>query len=479
MKNEKRTPIYELERRKSELETTIRDILTRNTGQDITGRDADVFDETTTELEAVRTELEESRARLADFGDKIRSGDYAFERGYDSAPVFRKHGDNDPRAAVRDEALRKVEALHTRGDLGDGSAAFSEQLVRKDPNAREFVAATADPDYESAFTKYVADPQRGHLTWTPEEQRAFQRVHHAASVGEQRGLLESNSGGLVVPFQLDPSIMLTNGGSVNPLRQISRVVTTASNQWAGITSAGVSAEWTAEAVEWSEVNPVLAQPSIPVFKADAYTTFSYELEMDAAASLLADLQMLFADAKDQLEAAAFLTGTGTGQPEGLITGLAAAGGSTVMNLAGEALEAADAYTLQNSLPPRWQPNAKWAGNLATLNTFRQFQTTNGSLSFPDLQTNPPQLLGRPFYEVSGMDSTINPAVTENNYVLVYGDFSNFVVVDRIGAVVEVIPHVFGPNRRPTGQRGLAMWWRTGSKVVVPGAFRVGNVNTTA
>ena len=78
-----------------------------------------------------------------------------------------------------------------------------------------------------------------------------------------------------------------------------------------------------------------------------------------------------------------------------------------------------------------------------------------------------------------MDGTINAAVTAANYALVYGDFSNFVIVDRIGTTVELVPHLMGSNRRPTGERGLYMHRRVGSDVVNANAFRLLNVATTA
>jgi HK97 family phage major capsid protein len=55
--------------------------------------------------------------------------------------------------------------------------------------------------------------------------------------------------------------------------------------------------------------------------------------------------------------------------------------------------------------------------------------------------------------------------------LLYGDFSRFVIVDRVGLSVDVIPHLFGTNHRPTGQRGLYAFWRNGSKVVDANAFQ--------
>lgn len=82
-------------------------------------------------------------------------------------------------------------------------------------------------------------------------------------------------------------------------------------------------------------------------------------------------------------------------------------------------------------------------------------------------------------ENSNMDGSINAAATANNYVLIYGDFSNFVIVDRIGTQIELIPNLVGANRRPPGQRGAFLWFRSGSDVVVPQSFRMLDVPTTA
>ena len=64
-------------------------------------------------------------------------------------------------------------------------------------------------------------------------------------------------------------------------------------------------------------------------------------------------------------------------------------------------------------------------------------------------------------------------------MLLYGAFENFVVVDRLGSTLELVPHLFGSNRRPTGQRGALLWFRTGSDVVIPNAFRLLSIPTTA
>ncbi|MGH3936618.1 MAG: phage major capsid protein, partial [Pseudonocardiaceae bacterium] len=136
--------------------------------------------------------------------------------------------------------------------------------------------------------------------------------------------------------------------------------------------------------------------------------------------------------------------------------------------------------IQNALPPRFQGRAQWCANLGIINGLAQFETTNGALQFPEIRDNPPRLLRKPLNELSNMDGLLTPAATENNYVLLYGDFGQFVIVDRIGTSLELVPHLFHTgNNRPSGQRGALLWFRTGSDVVVLNAFRMLDVPTTA
>lgn len=94
-----------------------------------------------------------------------------------------------------------------------------------------------------------------------------------------------------------------------------------------------------------------------------------------------------------MTATAYTTGSGTGQPTGIITALAGSG-SVVNSIGSDVLASSDVYAVQNALPPRFQANAQWAANLSILNTLRQFETTAGALKFPSLQESPPTLLGR-------------------------------------------------------------------------------------
>jgi HK97 family phage major capsid protein len=210
---------------------------------------------------------------------------------------------------------------------------------------------------------------------------------------------------------------------------------------------------------------------------DAYVPFSFEVGMDAP-NFLAELQKLLLDAADQLMATAYTTGTGSGQPKGIITALAGTA-SEINVITGETFTAADVFALQEALPPRFQSNAQWCANVSVLNDIQQFETTAGAKVFPEVSQTPPMLLRKRLHENSNMDGSWNVAATANNYILTVGDWSNFVIVDRIGTTLELMPHVVGSNRRPTGQRGALLWFRTGSDCVNTNAFRMLDLPTTA
>lgn len=432
-------------------------------------------------------DLNEHRKRLerADELAKIGrngSGSIRLERGTPGGENDRQF---DAERPARDQALRTLERAVADNKLAARGAEMVENLlttgtpVAQSWTAR-YTAAAGNPAYERAFAKLVGDPTGGHLTWTSEEAEAFRRVAEVQT--EQRAMsLTDSAGGYLVPLTVDPAVQLTSSGSINPLRQISRVVQTVGDTWNGITSAGVTAEWIAEASEVADASPTLAQPSIPVYKADAFVPFSFEIQGDAI-GFMDELSKLLIDGAEQLCATAYTTGSGTGQPTGVITKCVASSGTVALipPAVAETLGAADVYSVQNALPPRFQPNAQWCANLSIINSLRQFETTNGALKFPSLQDNPPMLLGRTVNELSNMDGSINASASESNYSLMYGDFkAGFTIVDRIGSTIELVPHLFGSSRRPNGQRGALLWFRTGSDVVVPQAIRLLSIPTTA
>jgi len=88
------------------------------------------------------------------------------------------------------------------------------------------------------------------------------------------------------------------------------------------------------------------------------------------------------------------------------------------------------------------------------------------------------LLGRTVHENSSQGGTYDTAATANNYLPLCRAFKNFVIVDRIGSAQELVPHLVGSNRRPTGQSGALLWVRRGSNVAVAQALKLLNIEMT-
>jgi HK97 family phage major capsid protein len=379
-----------------------------------------------------------------------------------SVPLDVRH---DVREAVVG-AMRGLDGLVRSGEIGADGAVAVERLIKSDRrgNAAAYVAATADAAYRTAFTKLLARPRLDTLMLSDSERNAVARVDV-----ERSALGLGGTAGYAVPIALDPTVIATSAGSTSAIRQIARGVNITGSEWKGVTSGGGGgASYDAEAAVVSDDTPSLGQPVIHVEKAQSY--FQYSIESEDWAGLTEELTRLFLDERDSLEATKFVTGAGHGshEPEGLLTGL-----SNAYEVASDAINSLgpdDIYRLKAELPPRHQARASWLASGPILDhVYRLVGKADNEEPKLWRDGDPPTILRRPAFEASGMSATIDG----DEKVLVLGDFSNFVIVDRLGAAVEPVPLVMDAStQRPTGQRGLYFYWRNSAGVVNPNAFRV-------
>src|SRR6185437_10866616 len=354
------------------------------------------------------------------------------------------------RGELRERALDAVELEVKRGNLAHD---FAEEVTRKtqdqffgQSNIARHVLLTGGDEYQQAFRDYLEDPQG-------------QASRAALS-------LTLANGGYLLPFVLDPTIILTNASSANPWRRISNVKTTTSNTWNGVNSAGVNAAWLAEGTIVTDNTPTVANIVVTPGKAAAWVFGSYEVLEDT--DFGQQLPGLLADAKDRLEEAAFATGSGSGQPQGAVNG------ATTVVTTGTTLVIAvgDVYAVQGALPPRFRnaPGCAWVANVAIINSFRQLDTAGGSSFWTNLGKGQPEtLLGAPIYESTTMSATKSVGSLE----AIFGDFGQYIIVDRVGVSMIYEPLVKGTGGiLPAGQAGWFMFWRVGAQLSTVNAFRV-------
>jgi len=351
------------------------------------------------------------------------------------------------RSDLRARGLDAIELEAKRGNLSHDLAEAATVRAQDSPGVARHCLLTGSPEYQEAFRAYLEDPE---------------------GMAQRAALsLTLANGGYLLPFVLDPTIILTNTGSANPWRRISNVKQTTSNTWNGVTSAGVTAAWLTEGSTAADASPTVANVVVTPQKAAAWVFGSYEVLEDT--DFGQQLPRLLADAKDRLEEAAFATGAGSGGvPQGVITGA-----TTVVTTATTLVIAiGDVYATQQALPPRFRnaPGCAWVANVAIINKFRQLDTAGGASFWTNLGKGQPEtLLGAPIYESTTMASTL----TSTNLLAVMGDFGQFFIVDRVGVSLIYEPLVKGSGSQlPSGQAGWFMFWRTGSQVAVVNGFRV-------
>jgi HK97 family phage major capsid protein len=395
------------------------------------------------------------------------------------APAAHLRHDIYDLGAIRQRA-RSIDELPML--LRDNAMRAVEQHRFPGARSREQAQATVARLLDTVDDENGALARRVLVTGSPLYDQAFGKALRAQSVHGLSGqeikalsLGTDSAGGFAVPFQLDPTVILTNNGVINPLREIARVEQITGKEYDFVTSTGVTVSRVAEATEAADGSPVLAQPTIRTTRVQAFVPFSIELDVSWN-ELRSQMTYLLTDAKAVEEGAGtsgFVLGNGTApNAGGIITTMGTA--SQVSTATTATLVLADLDALEGAIPVRFRANSKYLASKTTYNKLRslfraQASSAGDGWARPS-QGQPAAINGYDAYEASAMSGSVT---TSGALVLLQGDFRQFLIVDRVGMGIELIPHLFGSsNRFPTGQRGILAIWFNNSTILVQNAFRL-------
>ena len=248
-------------------------------------------------------------ARVAELKTRIASGDVEIHQGdnFDKGANFNANSDpfetpgqRETSSEVRSRALTAIERWNADDDIKEAGS----KVVEKTDEVRgvaEHVLLTSHPSYVSAFNKLLRDPEGFRDILTPDERGAWADVRAM----QTRAALDIS--GSVLPSPLDPSIVLTNAGIVDPMRGVASISQTVANTKRFITSAGVTASFDAELTEVSDDTPTLNEVTITTRKAQAFVQASIEAAADQE-DISSEVVRMIADAKARLEGANWITG---------------------------------------------------------------------------------------------------------------------------------------------------------------------------
>jgi HK97 family phage major capsid protein/HK97 family phage prohead protease len=384
---------------------------------------------------------------------------------YDPANMepYRYRSTEQWQGALRDNAMRSIEQAsypHPASRPDEARTHIANLLDYKDTPQKELaqrILVTGSPIYRRAFNKRLLG-----ASLSPEEERVANAV-----VGT------TTTGGYMVPYQFDPTIVpIGTWTSINPYRQyctIEQLV--GANVWKAVASGPVTATRTTEAAATTENAPTYETQEITVKRVQAQVTFSIETEQDRP-DFASSIATLLNEAKDTEEENAFTLGDGSGSAPFGMGGVHGTtnGFWTLLDTNGAAVAKTDLGLAEAALPLRWRMNAHWFFCRGMIRTVQAFETAYGELfngQYYGGVGNPAsnrfgntglQLLGYPVIETPSVPNT--PSTVSTLWGM-FGDPKQFIIVDRVGMNIELIPHVFGAAQGilTTGQRAIYAMWR--------------------
>lgn len=374
-----------------------------------------------------------------------------------------------PVREARDRALRVLDDRNSAAHMSTEEKDEVDRQIRTSTDIARRILVTENEHYREAWLKMVTRPN-GHMYLTDDERRSMMAYDEYRTMSEGT----TTAGGFGIPVFIDPSIIMTAQGSGNPFLSIARQVDVNTNAWKGVTSAGVSWSFDAENVEVSDDSPTLAQPTVTVYMARGFIPYSIEVGQDYP-SFAAEMSGLLAEGYDELLVDKFTRGTGTAEPQGVLTILSATAGNRVgVQTSGVNFGADDPYRVWKALGQRFRRKASWLMSVDVNNKLRQLGTANVFHAFTESLPAEwaDQFFGKTAYESPYMPDTTT-STSANSGLAVVGDFNNYLIARRGGMSVELIPHLFSTTTNlPSGTRGWFAYSRIGGGVVNTTGFRL-------
>jgi HK97 family phage major capsid protein len=376
---------------------------------------------------------------------------------------------------IRDRALRRLDSREDASHLSDDAKALVDKTIRRNTDVARRILVTETEEYRNAYMKLMTQPDAAAFL-TNEERDAVRTFIEYRAMSENT----TTAGGFGIPVFIDPSIILTAQESGNPFLEIARQVDVNTNQWKGVSSAGVTWAFQTEAATATDNSPTLAQPTVLTHMARGTIPFSIEVGQDYP-QFATEMSTLLAEGYDELLVQKFTIGSGTGEPKGILTALSANTNVRVrVQTAGSNFGPLDPYAAWKALPKKFRrARAAWLMSVGVNNAIRQLGTANvyhaTTISLPEEWLD--EMFNRRVYESPYMPD-VTTSTTNTDGLAIVGDFQNFVIARRGGMSTEFIPNLVqqvtagsGPAL-PTGQRAWFAYARIGSNSVNDLAFRV-------
>jgi HK97 family phage major capsid protein len=272
------------------------------------------------------------------------------------------------------------------------------------------------------------------------------------------------AGGYLAPQQFGAELIKLLR-QYSPIRQYARVITIGASEITYPRRTGsTAASWVGETEDRTASEPAFEQLTIAPFELATYTDVSTQLLEDNAYNLEGELSADFAESFGIKEGMAFVKGTGTGQPKGIMTATGITEITTGTAASFPTSNPADVIIgMFHKLPNVHAQNGVWMMNRNTLAEIRKWKDGTGRYLIIDPISlgAPLTLLGRPIAEMIDMDD-----IGAGKYPLLFGDMQGYRIVDRVGLSVLRDPYTLATK----GQVRIHARKRVGAGLTHPDRF---------
>jgi HK97 family phage major capsid protein len=371
-----------------------------------------------------------------------------------------------------DKRITEIEELRERRTRGE-KLLLQDQEIQRTLSTPVEVRAGGEVDSPESFGEFRKQ-QYGELPQdAPEVRSAYYKYLTVGSlaeldVEEQRALSRATgaAGNFLVPTDFYNQIIrsLRFMGSVAQLATEYNTQNGDSIQIPANTAHG-TASWTSENGSYTPSDETFAQVTLGANKASSKIIVSEELLQDSAFPLDSFLAQEFGERIGVLENTAYIKGSGTGQPQGLLSSATASNITTATAATGNAtaFSYAALVTAVFTLPKQYRDNASFIVNdQAARNLYLMVDSQNRPLWNVNVATSGPDtFLGYPIYT----DPDV-PAPAANNISVLFGDWKRTYVVRRVsGFSLQRQNELHSDN----GQVGFRGFERVDGKVVLAAA----------
>ncbi|MDE1904964.1 MAG: phage major capsid protein [Rhodospirillales bacterium] len=358
--------------------------------------------------------------------------------------------------------LDQLEAKMTRPALHDGPRAADSPDLETKQRQKARTKALRSLIASNFTMRNLSTEDRAHLV--PDQLKDGTPNAHGLDL-KALNLTDDTLGGFFVLPDIIQDEIIRNVVLISPLRGISRVMQTSSNNLKiPVLTAPTAAAWISETgTRTVSSNPQFGMKDIPTHECYALMLFSRQLLEDSFFDMEKEMSFEFAQQFAKLEGTAFVSGTGVGQPLGILNDP----NMTTYTTASSGVVGADDLigALHNwSAFAYYIANAKWVFNLNTLGVIRKLKDSqNRYLWEPGMGlADPPRLLNLEYVVAPDMPNQAASAVP-----IAFGDFQRgYRIVDRTQIAVQRLEELYATS----AQIGVLAYKRVGAQTVLSEAI---------